>query len=349
MYSREMLEDILEHKKEDSHIENSILNAPNAIISKNQMKRNRREEYLKIKKKQRKEKEKIEKKEARELKNKLQYVDGVSSEKDRSDQSLVHSNISSEARAEKKEAEILTFLAKCESNFSIIIDCNWESNHSESALKSLSQQLMFCYSCNRHNSNPCRLFLSGVGPLIRQKLEKIHYDNWVGVSTHFKDILEVADGNLDDDNELKVMSWQGDKTRLVYLTSDAEEVIEDLDPNCCYIIGGIVDRNSLKGATLAKAKRLGIRTAQLPIKKHFALSATHVLTVNHVFEILLNVAKTGSWPQAIEKVLPKRKTPSRLDGANKDDTESRPTEECVKETDDIAIATSLDLTQSDLT
>lgn len=33
------------------------------------------------------------------------------------------------------------------------------------------------------------------------------------------------------------------------------------------------------------------------------------MTVNHVFEILLNYSKCGSWPQAIEQVLPKRKAP----------------------------------------
>ena len=31
--------------------------------------------------------------------------------------------------------------------------------------------------------------------------------------------------------------------RLVYLTADANEVLESLEDDCCYIIGGIVDRN----------------------------------------------------------------------------------------------------------
>jgi len=256
--------------EDESIIQNNVSMDPNLTLSKNQLKRKRREEYLKVKKRDRKEREKLQKKEERELKSKLQCVDATTSDEKTNVSVTVHSTISLESRAEKRETEIKTFLSNCESNFSIIIDCNWEKNHSESALKSLSQQLMFCYSCNRHNSNPCKLIFSGVGPLIRQKLEKIHYDNWVGVSTHTVDILEAPT----NDN-----AWIGDINRLVYLTSDAEEVIEDLDPNCCYIIGGIVDRNSLKGATLAKAKRLGIRTAQLPIKKHFALSATHVLTV----------------------------------------------------------------------
>lgn len=54
-----------------------------------------------------------------------------------------------------------------------------------------------------------------------------------------------------------------------------------------------------------------------------------------MFEILLNVAKTGSWPQAIEMVLPKRKTPSRLETGPKDDSIGKPTDEVV-ESDEVA-------------
>jgi tRNA (guanine9-N1)-methyltransferase len=93
----------------------------------------------------------------------------------------------------------------------------------------------------------------------------------------------------------------------VYLTSDAEETIESLDKNCAYIIGGVVDRNRLKGITYKKATAQGIRTAKLPIKENYALSATHILTVNHVFEILLNYGSTGGWKKAMEAVLPQRK------------------------------------------
>ena len=99
----------------------------------------------------------------------------------------------------------------------------------------------------------------------------------------------------------------GAKKQLVYLSSDAEETIETLDVNCAYIIGGIVDRNRLKGITHEKAVAQGIRTVKLPIKENFGLGATHILTVNHVFEILLNYGASGGWRQAMELVLPQRK------------------------------------------
>lgn len=49
-----------------------------------------------------------------------------------------------------------------------------------------------------------------------------------------------------------------------------------------YIIGGIVDRNRLKGVTYKKAQEQGIATAKLPLDKYVEMGAsTRVLTVNH--------------------------------------------------------------------
>ena len=38
-----------------------------------------------------------------------------------------------------------------------------------------------------------------------------------------------------------------------------------------------------------------------------SLSLTHVLTVNHVFELMLERCALDSWPAALEKVIPLRK------------------------------------------
>ena len=41
---------------------------------------------------------------------------------------------------------------------------------------------------------------------------------------------------------------------LVYLTADSPNVLESVDPKKVYIMGGIVDRNRLKGITFEKAQ-----------------------------------------------------------------------------------------------
>jgi tRNA (guanine9-N1)-methyltransferase len=209
------------------------------------------------------------------------------------------------SRKERKEASKAEFSSLCLQNFTVIIDLNWEEHHTEKALKSLKQQVMYCYGFNKRHTLPSLIHLTGLGPLLSEQLvAQNHADNWLGMKMTRSEYISLTnDYSLSYDDDVKA----GLKKQLVYLTSDAEETIESLDKNCAYIIGGVVDRNRLKGITYKKATAQGIRTAKLPIKENYALSATHILTVNHVFEILLNYGSTGGWKKAMEAVLPQRK------------------------------------------
>ena len=99
------------------------------------------------------------------------------------------------------------------------------------------------------------------------------------------------------------------KQGLVYLTSDSDNIISHLETDKIYIIGGIVDRNRLKGIALHKAKEYNICHARLPLETCLAkLPTTKVLTCNHVFGILLKYREHGSdWAKALQDVLPSRK------------------------------------------
>ena len=51
----------------------------------------------------------------------------------------------------------------------------------------------------------------------------------------------------------------------------------------------------------------GIRSARLPIRQHLQMTGTHVLTVNQVFQLLLEHQQCKDWKAAILKVIPGRK------------------------------------------
>ena len=96
--------------------------------------------------------------------------------------------------------------------------------------------------------------------------------------------------------------------RLVYLTSDSETTLEELNDNDIYIIGGIVDRNRWPRIAINRAQGLGLRTAKLPIEEHLHLVTTKVLTCNHVMGILLKCREfENDWKKAMLDVLPPRK------------------------------------------
>ena len=99
-----------------------------------------------------------------------------------------------------------------------------------------------------------------------------------------------------------------DKSKLVYLTADSENLIDRLDNEAIYIVGGIVDHNRYKLLTLKKAQEQGIKHARLPIRENIQLSSSAVLTVNHVFEIIAQYYKCGgNWKEALFAAIPERK------------------------------------------
>lgn len=95
-------------------------------------------------------------------------------------------------------------------------------------LKSLIQQVLFCYGANRRASRPVRLCFSGLreGSKTHEGLSKQSgYDAW--------EVQKLCGAYVD----------AFPKEKLVYLTADAEETLRSFDPEKVYVIGGIVDRN----------------------------------------------------------------------------------------------------------
>lgn len=55
------------------------------------------------------------------------------------------------------------------------------------------------------------------------------------------------------------------------------------------------------------AKQAGVRHGRLPLDKFLQMKARKVLTVDHVFEILLRVSEGKTWQEVFLQVLPERK------------------------------------------
>ncbi len=175
------------------------------------------------------------------------------------------------------------------------MDCSFEDQLTQREINSLGSQLRFCYSANRQAKYPVEAKITSLTGQTLACLENVSgFDQWStrAFETTSKDILE----------------GYPDKSELVYLTSDSENTLDKLEDGKVYIIGGIVDRNRLKCAAIDRAEKLGITTAKLPITDNLSFAATKVLTVNHVFQILLRMREHGDdWKKALLSVLPERK------------------------------------------
>ncbi|CAH8555160.1 unnamed protein product [Schistosoma turkestanicum] len=79
--------------------------------------------------------------------------------------------------------------------------------------------------------------------------------------------------------------------------------------NDIYVIGGLIDHNSLKGYCYQQALSRGYRTARLPLKEsNLPIEGRFVLSTVHVFQALCPVLSgTKTWLESLKCALPPRK------------------------------------------
>uniref|UniRef100_A0A914NVX9 tRNA (guanine(9)-N(1))-methyltransferase n=1 Tax=Meloidogyne incognita TaxID=6306 RepID=A0A914NVX9_MELIC len=160
----------------------------------------------------------------------------------------------------------------------------------ERTVRKTISQLAYCYAVNRRVSDPIQFSIVG----LTGKAEKIFnsypsYSNWD---------VNISNKNLDE-------LWN--PKQIVYLTADSNNLLETLNEDKVYIIGGLLDHNHHKGVCLKKAEDNGYEHARLPIESFFKLCGRNVLTINQVFEILVNFCQSLDWKKAFLDVIPKRK------------------------------------------
>ena len=187
------------------------------------------------------------------------------------------------------------------SKYQICVDCSFEEVMMPKEVNSLASQIRYCYASNKRAKHPVNAMVSSLSGSTLEHLQNVSgFENW----TH----------RAFQHSEKGLLDAYPDKTKLVYLTSDSENVLDTLEDDKIYVIGGIVDRNRLKRAAIDRAEEVGIATAKLPITEYLDMVTTKVLTCNHVFEILLKYRECGNdWKKAFLDVLPNRKDAKEKD------------------------------------
>lgn len=210
----------------------------------------------------------------------------------------------------------------------LVIDCGFDDLMHDGERKSLCSQITRCYSDNHKAPFRAHLAISSFGGHLKERFDNVlssHHQSWRGVRFLEDNFVEVADqaqewmkgaqggkcaGALISKEDSKRTSTEDEKDNageVIYLTSDSPCTLEKLLPNSTYIIGGIVDRNRHKGICYKKAMDWGMKTAKLPIGDYMQMSSRFVLATNHVVEIMLRWLELGDWGEAFLQVVPKRK------------------------------------------
>ncbi|XP_061301351.1 tRNA methyltransferase 10 homolog B isoform X1 [Pezoporus flaviventris] len=168
-----------------------------------------------------------------------------------------------------------------------VADCMTEKETSR-----LASQIRRLYGANRRAEKPFWLCLTEfvVGSLI--------YEECFRMNDGFSNYL------MDTTQESYLDLFPVDS--IVYLTPDSENVLEDIDPNKVYILGGLVDESIHKKLTLQRAREQSLQTARLPIREYMVKAVntknyhSETLAINQVFDILSTYYETRSWPAALK-------------------------------------------------
>ncbi|NXU57851.1 TM10C methyltransferase, partial [Turnix velox] len=176
----------------------------------------------------------------------------------------------------------------------LVFDMSYEKDMSVREVTNAVRQIVFSESCNRRSVDPFHIHFCNLkdDSLYLKEFMKHYREAWS------KLLVTVTDQCYTDIFP---------KNKIVYLTADSPKVMKTFDHDKIYIIGSMVDKSIKKGVSLARAKRLGLETAALPLEKYLLWnSGAKNLTLDQMMHILLTLKDTGDWKKALEFV-PKRK------------------------------------------
>lgn len=179
----------------------------------------------------------------------------------------------------------------------ICIDLSMENTMTSKEKNKLAQQLCRLYGVNKKADTPAHVYFAGFdknGELYQECIQKID-----GFEKYQVEMTEVPVLELFDTNDI------------IYLTPDATDMLEELDKDKVYVIGGIVDESVIKNLSKQRADAANIPTYRLPIDRYMRrkdqIHFSQILAINQVFEILVTYLSSKNWRAALSRGVPERK------------------------------------------
>lgn len=195
----------------------------------------------------------------------------------------------------------------------VLVNCAYDCNSARER-QSLAHQLMRVYAANkRHAAAAAGHVLVWRPPAdVHARLLKIDVDNWVafgvvprpdrgGTAGSAGELSASADEDaLAGAASLAACPLVSEhRDRVVVLTPDSGNVLEDVAEDAIVVIGGIVDRTIRKNQTMRTAEALGLAHARLPVQRSLeeagaaSLTRTVVLNVDTVAEAVFRRRVSG--------------------------------------------------------
>ena len=181
-----------------------------------------------------------------------------------------------------------------ESGVKVCIDFQFEADMMEKELNHFANQAKRVYGSNKSAENPFNLYFINLSK--SSQTYQICCEKNDGFESY---LLHSEEEGIEDLFDLKTV---------VYLSPDSETTLETIDPEAVYVIGGLVDDSVKKNTSSRYSESVGIKTARLPITNYMKRAETgsfkQILTINQVFDILLDFHSSGDWSSALEKNIP---------------------------------------------
>ena len=195
----------------------------------------------------------------------------------------------------------------------VAVDASYEQD-SARAIRSVAKQLSECIGVKRRarkDAAPERAvdveltFAGWRGAVAEHALQHFNAARWTEAAMDPRDVQEIfCDVSSRDASPVP--------RRLVYLSPDAEEALEDVEEDTTYVIGGIVDLAARGVAwSLPKATALGIRAARLPIRENLPSVTNQILNIDTALKVLCEKYSGKDWEEALRAALPTRQQGER--------------------------------------